>query len=52
MSVDASILLPAIRKERWVELYNSIIKSTKRFFFGLRLILYSYEFKYEKGETK
>ena len=32
MSVDISILLPAIRKERWVELYNSISKSTKRKF--------------------
>ena len=32
MNFDISILLPAIRKERWVELYNSIASSTKRSF--------------------
>lgn len=32
MNFDISILLPAIRKERWVKLYDSIPKSTKRKF--------------------
>tara|TARA_R100001082_G_scaffold96158_1_gene63630 strand:- start:8305 stop:9075 length:771 start_codon:yes stop_codon:yes gene_type:complete len=32
MKVDITILVPAIRKERWVHLYNSIKESTKRSF--------------------
>ena len=32
MNIDLTVLVPAIRKERWVDMYNSIKSSTKRNF--------------------
>jgi len=32
MNIDVSIIVPGIRKDRWVDLYNSIFLSTKRNF--------------------
>ena len=32
MNIDLTVLVPAIRKDRWISMYNSIKKSTKRSF--------------------
>jgi len=51
MNYELSILMPAIRPERWVDLYKSILSSTKRKFEIILVSPYALPKELEKGSN-